>query len=285
MAEEFRHHFPELQIVTFEAFNAAQAALKERRLVPPKSQGSPYVLSGLLRCPECGGKTVGTRRWRNGKESKRYSCGPYHFQGKTACKGWVVFEQTTMKAVIPFLADLLDNKLRVRAHLNEAAIQMQREQSGEMAQTFQADIANAKHELGRIQEGYLAKVFNAEEAGTKSLEARERIERAESKLKELSSSKDMKRELAEALSLLNAPIEQILAEMDRPHLARLCRQVFQHLTIRGTGGGRARDAEIVSYELTAAIKQALATSLHIDSDVTAIVPGPLTTDQSVVIDY
>ncbi len=271
--EEFRHYVPELQIVSFETFNIVHEILKERRKVPGKSQGSPYIFSGLLRCPECGGKTVGKRQRHpdyNYELTKRYECRAYHSQGRAACKGWSAYEQTVMKAMVPFLIDLLENKLRVRDFLEESARDMEREQSGEKGQQLQAEIASAKRELTKIQEGYLNEVFTAEEARAKSMEARERIERCENRLKNLEACADVKEELAEALRLLGVPLGAFIEAMPPDQLARLCRAVFDHLSIRASGHGRQRTAEIVSYELATEIKQALADGVHIHSNRPAL---------------
>lgn len=57
--EEFRHHLPALQIVSFETFASAQAARVERKRVPSKSQGSPYTYSGLIRSLSAEGRPSG----------------------------------------------------------------------------------------------------------------------------------------------------------------------------------------------------------------------------------
>ena len=263
--EEFRHHFPELQIVTFETFNAAQAIREDRRRVPSRSQGSAYIFSGLVRCPECGGKTVGKRQWHpeyDYQETKRYVCRRYHTEGRTGCKGWDACEQTVKKAVLPFLVNLLESKLRIREYLEEAAQEMGQERAGDRAQSLQAEVAASRHALAKIQEGYIAEVFNAEEARLRSLEARERIERAERKLKDLKAAKDTREELAGALRLLEMPLGDFLEAMAPEHLAQLCRAVFQDFSIRASGPGWKRRAEMVGYELTPAIKQALTDSVH-----------------------
>ena len=271
--EEFRHYIPEFQIVSFETFNRAQDVRNDRIRVPPKSQGSPYVYSGLLRCPECGGKTVGKRQRHKSygyQETKRYECRSYHAHGPTACKGWSAFEQTVNKAVLPFLVDLLENKLLVRKHLHDAAHEMERASVGDRTQRLQAEIATARRELAKVQEGNLAEVFTAEESRSKTLELRERMERAEGNLAGLESAADLKDELVEALRLLDKPLDDFLGSLRPQQLSRLNRAVFQHFTIRASGHGAQRQAQITAYELTPAIKVAVMNSYHIDSNKPAL---------------
>jgi site-specific DNA recombinase len=264
-AEEFRHHLPELQIVRFEAFNRANVVMRERRQVPSRTQGSPYIFSGLVRCPKCGGRTVGKRQWHpeyDYQETRRYECRAYHTMGKTACAGWNAFEQTVKKAVIAFLVDLLDNKLQWRACLEAAAQELQREQTGGRAQALQAEVAQAQHELSKVQEGFVLGIFTGDESRQRALNARERIEKAERTLGGLKAAGKTREEITSAIRLLEMPLQEFLEGLPADALAQLCRAVFQHFTIRASGVAQRRTAEIEAYELTPMVKQALVDSVH-----------------------
>lgn len=266
-AEEFRHHHPEHQIVTIELFNRANAILRERRTVPARSQGSPYIFSGLVRCPKCGGKTVGKRQWHpeyDHQETRRYICRAYHNNGKTACTGWNAFEQTVKKGVVSFLVDLLDNKLHWREQLEETAREIQREHSGDRVQALQAEMDQASHEITKVQDGFVNGIFTSEEAKVRSMEARERIERAERKLGELEAAGEIREEMSRALRYLEKPLSDFLNELPPEALARLCRAVFQQFSIQASGVAQRRTAEIVAYELTPTVKQALLDTFHIE---------------------
>ena len=81
--------------------------------------------------------------------------------------------------------DLFDTKLQWREHLEETAREMQREHSGDRVQALKAEMDQANHEITKVQEGFVNGIFTTEEARTRTLEARERIERAERRLGEL----------------------------------------------------------------------------------------------------
>lgn len=272
-AEEFQHHIPAHQIVTFEAFNNANAAKKERRQVPSKSQGSPYIFSGLVRCPKCGGKTVGKRQWHpeyDYQETRRYECRAYHTMGKTACTGWTTYEQTVRKAAIAFLVDLLETKLQWRAHLEEAAQELQHDDAGDRVQKLHAEIAQARHDLTKVQEGFVLGIFTAEESRHRSMGARERVEKAERTLKDLHGATDMREEVSNALALLDMPLQEFLEGLPPDGLARLCRAVFKDFTIKTSGVAQRRVAVIEAYELTSMVKQALIESVHNESHTPAL---------------
>ena len=272
-AEQFQHHFPDLQIVTFGSFNQANAIKAERKRVPSKSQGSPYMFSGLVRCPKCGGKTVGKRQWHeqyNYRETLRYSCRAYHNNGRIACTGWSAYEQTVKKAVVTFLADLLDNKLQWRAHLKEAAQEMQRDTAGDRAQQLQATIAQAHHDLKKVQEGFMQGIFTSEESRYRTLEAREKVEKAERALEGLEEAGCIKNELTAAMAALDMPMAQFLDELPASGLTQLCRAVFQHFTIRTSGVAQRRAAIIEAYELSPMVKQALLDSVHNEPNTPAL---------------
>lgn len=57
---------PELAIVDADTFDAAQARLRSRRLKTPGGSHPRYVLSGILRCGQCGGPMVAIDRYRYG---------------------------------------------------------------------------------------------------------------------------------------------------------------------------------------------------------------------------
>jgi site-specific DNA recombinase len=67
-------------IITEEIFNKAQDILQSNRRTTPRMPSKPHLLSGLLRCPECGGKMNHQpqgKRKRNELHGGYYSCSTY----------------------------------------------------------------------------------------------------------------------------------------------------------------------------------------------------------------
>jgi len=258
-----RHWFRELQIITFEQFNRCQRISQERKIMPMKSVGSPYLYSGLLKCPYCGGTTVGKRQRHpdySGELTKRYGCRNYHNFGRQGCKGWSAFEQTITKAVIPFLVDIFENKLNLRQYVQEEAQNMAWESQGDRANKVQADIEAAAAELKRIQESVRHGIYTPEEARTPVFESRERIERGEKQLQAIKNQGRISHELVDAANSVCADIQASLQRLGGPELAEVVRQVFTRFTIGKTGYGLTQKAWVETYGFREDFKQLLARS-------------------------
>lgn len=260
-AQEFRHYHPELQIISFAQFNGVHEIRKGRRVVPPKSQGSPFVFSGLLRCPYCNGRTVGKRQYHPEYEyqaTKRYVCRAYAQRGKTACKGWDAYEQTVKKAVIPFLAELFERQLRLRSAISQEARLMELEARGGQARALEEEKARAERDIRKAQEGYQHDIYTAEEARRIILDGRERMERAEKRLAQLERVGTLRDELKAAVEALDRPFREVLEGLPDAYLTRLCHVVFQSFTIWKRGYGNSTRAGLASWEFTPELQVALA---------------------------
>jgi site-specific DNA recombinase len=98
-------------IVTREAFNRVQALLPARkRASTPIAGGGPYVLSGLLRCGDCGYGMVGAQTpLKDGGSNVFYRCNGFFTRGVEFCHAHNVFQDDILKAIFATLADRLDN--------------------------------------------------------------------------------------------------------------------------------------------------------------------------------
>jgi len=269
--EEIRRHHPELQIISFEQFNRVQRLRATRQGVPPKSQGSPYVFSGLVRCPHCGGRTVGSRssyRGRSGNviKPKRYKCRAYAQLGRDACRGWEAREVVVKAALIPFLADLLENRLKLRDVLSQEARAMELEGREGQSRRLQEDKARAERDIRKAQEGYREDIYTAEEARRLVMEGRERIEKASRQLAKLNEVGTLRQELRAALQAMDQSFDEVLRRLPDEYLSLICRMVFKSFTVWKKGFGRGVRAGIESWDFTPEIQSALtdriSTTLH-----------------------
>ncbi len=270
--EPQRHWFSELQIISFEQFNRVQRIKEERRKIPAKSVGSAYIYSGLVRCPYCGGRTVGKRQWHpeyNYQETKRYVCRSYHTYGKIGCKGWNAFEQTITKAVIPFLTDVFENHLGLGRYIEEEAHNMAWEAHEDIAGRKRAEMEAAKAELKRIQDGVRHGIYTPEEARIPVLETRECIERAERQLQALKDQVELQQDLTDVVKTVCADLRGTLERLDSPALSALVRQVFKHFTIGKRGYGLTQKAWVSTYEFREEFKELLSQRITIDTHAPA----------------
>ena len=261
------HHFPELQIISFEQFNRAQAIRQQRKALPPKSAASNYIYSGLVRCPKCGGRTTGTLLSipKHQSKVKRYVCRNYHAHGKAACDGWTALEPTVTKAVIPFLADLLENRLGLRRYVEEEARNMVMELQETRVQRLRGQLEAAQMQLKRVQELTVQGLMTAEEAKPFIYDARETIERSKSQLASVEQSIILEKELVEAISRVCFDITGTLEGLGPEALQAIIRQVFVNFTIARKSLGRGQvESWIVSYDLKPELKDLLAQSSTLD---------------------
>jgi site-specific DNA recombinase len=256
-----RKWFPELQIITFEQFNRCQRISQERKIVPMKSVGSPYIYSGLLKCPYCGGSTVGKRQRHpdyGGELTKRYECRNYHNFGRQGCKGWSAFEQTITKAVIPFLVDIFENKLPLHKYVEAEARNMHLEAQEDKLGWIEAALQEAKVELARLQDGVRKGIFTPDEAQLPALQARERIERAQKQLDQSRQKVEVEHSLAEAAQLVCADIPGALERLNGDEVREVVRQVVTSFTIGKRGYGLTQKAWVETYEFRDDFKLVLA---------------------------
>lgn len=72
-------------IIEQEQWNRVQQSRK-RRSIKPAQSNNPYILNGLIRCPECGyGMVSGSSKGAKGKKYRYYVCGLFHNKGSKAC--------------------------------------------------------------------------------------------------------------------------------------------------------------------------------------------------------
>ena len=266
------HWFPELQIISFEQFNRVQKIKEERKKIPIKSVDSPYIYSGILRCPYCGGRVVGKRQRYPAYgyvKTKRYECRNYHAYGKAACKGWAALERTVTRAVIPFLADLFENKLNLKRYVEEEAKNMAWEEHEGKARELEAEIEAAKATLKRTQRLAVEGILTPEEAKGFVLEAREKIERTEKKLQALKEQTYLRDELTQAIHQICTDVKGALEKLNEEALRAVVRQVFKSFTIGKRGHGPTQKVWIQSYEFQEEFKQLLAQELTIEANTPA----------------
>ncbi len=245
-------HEPQWQIVSFEQFNRVQELVKQRHWTPPRSVGSPFLFSGVLACAMCGAATVGQRqnktRYGETVEWRFYQCRAYHQKGKTACVGICISEDVAREAVENFLAKALTEGLDMRRYLREAASEMASEDS--RAASLQAEIQEADLGLRRLADAVAAGALDLDAARAKTLELREKKERATKRLASLRSGNVLGAELRRAIALVERDLPAVLKGMEKEKFRELMRLVLKRVAVRAVGPWNRRTGEVVSYTFT-----------------------------------
>lgn len=102
-------------IISPKMFAAAQKRLKSRdpRKSKPRVSGSPYLLTGIARCSECGGAmTMATGK---SDRYRYYKCSTFMRMGRTACAGRVM----PMEKLDQLVIELLQKKVLVPGFLKQ----------------------------------------------------------------------------------------------------------------------------------------------------------------------
>lgn len=77
-------------IISEELWERVQQMINKRSFLPPRTFNGEYLLTGLIRCPQCGGAMVASRtksKLKNGetKINMYYSCGNFRNKGSSVC--------------------------------------------------------------------------------------------------------------------------------------------------------------------------------------------------------
>ena len=151
---------PDLRLVTSEQWDAVQVRLAEVRetalrtksgqlLGRPPAHAVKYLLSGLLRCAECGATLEARSRSHEKRRVMFYGCAGYHKRGRTVCANRLTVPMTDFDTVVldaverqvlspDVLSDALDRAVEL---LGEAAEQPPR---------LDEDLQRVEKELQRL---------------------------------------------------------------------------------------------------------------------------------------
>jgi DNA invertase Pin-like site-specific DNA recombinase len=165
-SEWFRVDAPDLQIVSESLWKAAHAQLdKHRSLYSRASNGqllarpsldythdSPYLLSGLARCTECGGSLVALTRGSTKERTRFYGCAYHHQRGTTVCRNGLLIKQTILDhAVLAALAAALDEQLIARAvDLALARLRSGREQTLDRRAQIERELSLIEAKIAKL---------------------------------------------------------------------------------------------------------------------------------------
>ena len=98
-------------IIERELWEKAQSLLQERSKVTPRTHDGFSLLTGLIRCPQCGASMVASRTVNYLKDGTKvirryYSCGKFRSQGSSVCRANSVGADYAEQHVLNWLNDL-----------------------------------------------------------------------------------------------------------------------------------------------------------------------------------
>ena len=270
--EPIVHFHPELQIISVERLNRTRRLLFERASTAPRSVGSPYLFSGLLRCARCGGAMSGKRALRpsSGLRVSKYVCRRYQDAGRSGCEGQSLQESTVRPIVERFLVELFEEHLNLGEYLEDAARLLDGGPTeDQIRQRLDAELHEVDRAIGRLVDAIADGVIQASHAKDKNLKLLEQREHLHRRLAAAGQQAKLRAEITEAFALVGRNLGELIRELDDVSFKRLVRLVFVRLTITGTGTGIHFQGAVGTYEFAPDFSDLLSHSITTPSCCTS----------------
>ena len=249
-------HRPELQIVSQDQWDRANALRSANSQVPNGAIGSEYAFSLLLRCVGCGSTMTSTCKKQGDKRHKQYRCEAGSCSGTAVCQQRQhLFESVVARALLPLAAELIERGLNLRAAMRQAAQEMSHKTGQVLEQTWRAELAEAERQIQNLAGAIAKGVISDGMARTTSRELAERKSKLERDLIKVKEKAQVQRELLDAIQVIEGDVEHalwLLLENQPKTLDRTPRPIFQQksIVIEAWGPSSRRQSKVASYELT-----------------------------------
>ena len=165
--------------------------------------GSPYLLSGLVRCGLCGSFMAGTSA--KGGRYHYYTCGRYYCEGKKACSGVRVRQERLERFVVSQVRDIVLEESNLEELVRLVNLDLEERKVG-----VESQIGNCRNRLKGLQ-SRLDRHYQALETG--ALELTDVAQRIKTLRESISSLEEEETELLESQeqdSLLLADVRWVL---------------------------------------------------------------------------
>ena len=106
-------------IISEEMFKRAEAIRLARGGKCQRKYDCMNILTGILKCPECGAGMVLSRAGSSGKKITYYGCGAWHNKGTAVCHSNLVLLDSVNAVVLDKIAELCSDELIIRGVLKK----------------------------------------------------------------------------------------------------------------------------------------------------------------------
>ena len=203
-------------IVDRELFDVVQSLLEERKMMPPRTQHSPHLLSGIARCGKCGWRLVSHRQYhRVGGKRKAYRSYQHRANTKTgpeACKGFTKSADKFEGVVIDKIRELAASTEFQEAAFAEAQKQLASDMPGIVRERdeVQLKLAEMADKFGRWADRLDRGQIDEEQFTTRNAELLEKKARLQERLAEL----DAKAAEGESVEVGLQEVREMLSSFD-----------------------------------------------------------------------
>lgn len=177
-------------IISEETFKQAQNIIRQRKFKRCEPKGRNYLLTGIIRCPKCGGSMYGSHQTRKGKEGwYYYKCHNNSSKGRAVCEGNTLRMFDVDEAVLKALIDHSRNILLQPEQMKQA---IRSEKKNDPISDLQKDIQKEREKQKRIYETKTDGVTPKHLYEEQMRASIKRLENFELRLSELTDEKEPK---------------------------------------------------------------------------------------------
>jgi len=243
-------------IISNELWNLVQARRKSRSFKQRQSQ-EPFLLSRILRCPDCGqgmvpSITTSTRKDGSKRKHRYYVCGVFHNKGSSACKANSVKSYDAEDSVINRITEFLndpDNFTKAIEVINKDKVQSNIELKK------QIEHLNAElHTASSLEEKYMGAfeqnlfpVAILQERLQKVSHQKNELQQKKNELSVQLSSSESKIIPPDLVRTLLERYIQVYQESSRERKKQLIQLLINNITVKPSSG-RSRTVDIVELD-------------------------------------
>jgi hypothetical protein len=197
----------ELKIVPAEVFERNQRLVEQRRTIAPRSKGFPHAFSGVVHCPNCGGKLHGHKR----KLDVMYECERYIHSGHVVCPAFTLREAVVKRTVMPILEDLI--RISTGDHLKKVGMQRTAQVDEKLAGEIRAELQVVEKELKNLMRFAREGAITPEQLREENQELLAKRQRLESDLLSLDRRKEIEQSLLDTIKSFDSNISSALEDL------------------------------------------------------------------------
>ena len=145
-------------IISEELFKKAEAIRLARGGKCQKKYDCMNILTGILKCPECGSGMVLSRAGSSGKKITYYGCGAWHNKGTTVCHSNLILLDEINDVVLDKITELCNDEMIIRGVLKKLNQSINNKIDGtEMDKTsIQKQLDKTKRDIKHLQHRFEA---------------------------------------------------------------------------------------------------------------------------------
>lgn len=223
-------------IIAKELWDRVHSAIQKRSYKPSRSY-TPYILSGILKCPACGHGMVPARsKGGSGEQYRYYVCGQFHNKGASVCRSNMIKAEYAEQQVMDELHRIVAKPYILRKlvdHINQQRSNAELPLLDEK-KVVEQQIAKIQRKLKSLKEGImndpdLADIFKPDLLATQS-----ELHSLQKRLDEIAVSEaqyDNKPVDYDSLHNLLAKVQDALNHADKDEQKALLRLLIQSIHI------------------------------------------------------